>query len=247
MRNYSELIRSKTQAIKIAKVETPLEKIFHNVHASSGNLVSQLSEQTGLSIILELNSEQTVSEIGANFPGLIAVSMENPAKPVAHGDTPPPTFGASGQPLSKIHNDLILEPYQIYQSRFLGFNLLPLYIGSLEESQVLSLFLLARQLGMGTIFSVSSQKELEKAVASPAKLIGIHEVDYFGKNLKVEQICELAEEVPQEKLILTRLSEPRVQDLEALKEAEINAVILPCPETPRKLSHLKRKLSETIS
>ena len=233
MRDYSELIQSKTRAIAAQKTRIPLEKIFHNVKPTTESLYSQISKRKTLSIILELNSDQCIPPQESLFPGVVGFSLTSEANPDSVSCS-----------LPKIHNDLILEPYQIYQSRFLGFNLLPLYIGSLEESELLSLFLLARQLGMGAIFSVSNQKELEKAISSPANFIGLDEVDYFGDNLKIDQICEMAEEVPEEKFILTRLSEAKIQDIDKLSEAEINAVTLPCPETSRKLGNLKRRLAE---
>ena len=137
-----------------------------------------------------------------------------------------PTHGDLWAQAGKIQSDLIIDPYEIYHSRYCGFDCVSIYMNSVNDNDLLTLFLLGKQFSMSAILVARNEKELDGAVATPAKMVGLHEYDSFGSSIPLEHICELSEAVPEEKFIICRLKEPDANKLEMLVEAEINAVIL---------------------
>ena len=78
-----------------------------------------------------------------------------------------------------LRKDFIISPLQVYESLFLGADVILLIVAILSYEKLEELLKLARKLGMEAIVEVHSRKELEIAVNSSAEIIGIN-----NRNLK---------------------------------------------------------------
>jgi len=217
------------------KTDAPLERIFHQIRPAQSYLYSQIQKTENLSLILEADRQVFSDFRTRDFPSLdlpwfAGISIQYGINSMAAPADLNPTSSQAWEQHGKIQTDLFIDPYEIYHSRYCGFDCITIYMGSVSDSDLLTLFLLGRQYSMSTILIASSEKELDAAVDTPVRMIGIHEHDSFGASVPVEKICELAEAVPEETLIISRLRDPNRQKLEELVEAEINAVILSLDE-----------------
>lgn len=129
-----------------------------------------------------------------------------------------------GPPL--LRKDFILDPYQVYEARYHGADAVLLIAAILDPALMAELATLAKTLGMAALVEVHNQRELERALASGAGLIGINNRDLrtFETDLAVtERLRPLVPpEVPvvSESGILTR------DDLRRLAACNVQAVLI---------------------
>ena len=244
-----EIIKAKEEELKKAKTDTPLESIFHKIKPSKVAFYQIIQKGPELSLILDINLARNNQEsLPKNFPlqdpFLSAVATPTD-RDILYGDHSNLQI-LDGLEIDKplYQDDLIIDPYQIYHSRFLGNHILPLYAGSVSDSDLLTLFLLGRQHGMTPIIHVYDAQGLETAMSTPTNFIEMAEKDYFGRKMTINEMCELAEEIPEEKFLIARLSDWSTEKLEYLFDAEFNVVRLAIPDNTRNLNRLLSTLKE---
>ncbi len=81
--------------------------------------------------------------------------------------------------LPVLRKDFIIDPWQIYQSKALGADCVLLIVACLSDVDLMHMTLLAQDLGMDVLMEVHDEKELSRALKTPAQLIGIN-----NRNLK---------------------------------------------------------------
>jgi len=81
--------------------------------------------------------------------------------------------------LPVLRKDFIIDPWQIYQSKALGADCILLIVACLTDADLMHMTLLAQDLDMDVLMEVHDEKELKRALKTPAKLIGIN-----NRNLK---------------------------------------------------------------
>lgn len=95
-------------------------------------------------------------------------------------------FGGSLDDLRAVHEavsipvlckDFILTPYQVYEARAAGADLILLIVAALEDAELIELAALSRSLGMTPLVEVHDQHDLARAIAADASLIGINNRD----------------------------------------------------------------------
>ncbi|WP_081410932.1 indole-3-glycerol phosphate synthase TrpC [Desulfotruncus alcoholivorax] len=91
------------------------------------------------------------------------------------------------QPL--LRKDFIIDPYQIYESRFLGADALLLIAGALADGELGEFIDTTRALGMEALVETRTPGEIERSIAAGASIIGINNRDLrsFKVDLKTTQ------------------------------------------------------------
>lgn len=130
----------------------------------------------------------------------------------------------NGPPL--LRKDFILDPYQVYEARYCGADAVLLITAVLTDALLADLAALATALGMRTLVEVHDEREVERALAAGAELIGINNRDLrtFETDLSVtERLRPLVPPgvpVVSESGIFTR------QDIRRLAASNIQAVLI---------------------
>jgi len=78
-----------------------------------------------------------------------------------------------------LRKDFTVEPYQIYEARAHGADLILLIVAALDDKQLSRLHQLTTELGMTALVEVHTPEEARRAVALGAELIGVN-----NRNLK---------------------------------------------------------------
>lgn len=78
-----------------------------------------------------------------------------------------------------LRKDFVVDEYQVVETAWSPASALLLIVAALEESTFLRLFSLADDLGLDCLVEVHTERELDLALASPARLIGVN-----NRNLK---------------------------------------------------------------
>ncbi len=76
-----------------------------------------------------------------------------------------------------LRKDFIIDAYQVYEGRAAGADAILLIVAALSDIQLHDLHALISDLGMTALVEVHNEHEMERALASNAKLIGINNRD----------------------------------------------------------------------
>lgn len=125
-----------------------------------------------------------------------------------------------------LRKDFIIDEYQVYESRYFGADAILLIARILTNEQIKSFMHLARRIGMDSIVEVHDEFDLEKALVSDAKIIGINNRDLDTFKVDVGITLRLIPRIPKG---ITTISESGIKtedDISRLKETGVNAVLI---------------------
>ncbi|THG33071.1 indole-3-glycerol phosphate synthase TrpC [Naasia lichenicola] len=98
--------------------------------------------------------------------------------------------------LPVLRKDFIAEPYQVFEARAAGADLVLLIVAALEQKQLAELFALVSELGMTALVETHSADEVERALDIGAQLVGVNARDLATFELDQELFGRLADGIP---------------------------------------------------
>jgi indole-3-glycerol phosphate synthase len=118
-----------------------------------------------------------------------------------------------------LRKDIILDPYQVLESRCIGADCILLIMAALSDAAAGELAAAAAELGLDVLAEIHDRGELDRALRLPVRLIGIN-----NRNLKTLEtdlrIAEtLAPEVPADRIVVAESGIRRSGDLDRLAAA----------------------------
>ena len=125
-----------------------------------------------------------------------------------------------------LRKDFIVDPYQIAESRMLGADAILLIVAALDDEQLESLHARARSFDMATLVEVHDARELERAIALSARMIGINNRDLRTFETRLETTIELAPRVPNEALVVTESGILAPADVARLRARGVHAFLV---------------------
>ncbi|PLS01563.1 indole-3-glycerol phosphate synthase TrpC [Neobacillus cucumis] len=123
--------------------------------------------------------------------------------------------------------DFIISPLQIDVASAHGANIILLIVAALEESQLHELFQYAKGKGLEVLVEVHNQNELEIALKTGAKLIGVNNRDLktFTVSLEVtEQLAEIAKKSGA--FLISESGIHTEQDAQRVRNAGANGILV---------------------
>lgn len=73
-----------------------------------------------------------------------------------------------------LRKDFIIDEFQIYQTRLIGADMILLIVSALEETQFKDFYQMSKEIGLDVLVEVHDKKEMEIALETEAKIIGIN-------------------------------------------------------------------------
>jgi len=128
--------------------------------------------------------------------------------------------------LPLLRKDFIFDPYQVYESRAYGADALLLIVAILSQGQLEELLSLSHNLGLSCLVEVHSQGEVERALASQAKIIGINNRDLTTFKTDINTTRRLLPLIPQGRIVVSESGIRNRSDMEKLKSWGVNAVLV---------------------
>jgi indole-3-glycerol phosphate synthase len=125
-----------------------------------------------------------------------------------------------------LRKDFIFDPYQIYQSRGYGADSLLLIVAILEPERLKELMSLSHQLGMKCLVEVHNENELEVALSSGAKIIGINNRDLNSFTVDLSTTKRIKPLIPSDRIVVSESGIKNREDINMLEEWGVNAVII---------------------
>ncbi|KAJ7874827.1 anthranilate synthase [Mycena olivaceomarginata] len=126
-----------------------------------------------------------------------------------------------------LRKDFILSRYQILESRLWGADTILLIVSMLPEALLRDLYAYSLELGMEPLVEVNNAKEMELALALPAKAIGVNNRNLHDFNVDMGTTSRLSEMVKGKDVVLCALSGISVpQDVDKYAAEGVGAVLI---------------------
>jgi indole-3-glycerol phosphate synthase len=122
--------------------------------------------------------------------------------------------------------DFVVSPYQIWEARAYGADLVLLIVAALEQTALVSYVERVESLGMTPLVEVHDETELDRAVDAGAHVIGINARDLKTLDVDREVFARLAPRIPNTVVKVAESGVRGVADLRAYASAGADAVLV---------------------
>ncbi|MFC9466862.1 indole-3-glycerol phosphate synthase TrpC [Streptomyces coelicoflavus] len=110
--------------------------------------------------------------------------------------------------LPVLRKDFVVDPYQVWEARAHGADLVLLIVAALEVPLLAELMAVAREAGLNALVEVHDEAEAERAVAAGARLIGVNARDLRTLRIDPGVFARVAPRLPHD---VVRIAESGVR------------------------------------
>lgn len=213
----SEIIAAKRQRVEAAKARVPLERMreLAQLRPGSRRFTSALRDRSQPNIIAEFKRRSpSKGRINAAAdPASMAQIYESAGAAAISVLTEEDYFDGSLDDLRQIRaatslpllqKDFIFDEYQVYETAAAGADALLLIVAALDDQTLTRLREVAENdLGIDALVEVHARDELDRAVASGARLIGVNNRDLRTFKVSVATSGKLARFAPRDAILVS--------------------------------------------
>jgi len=128
--------------------------------------------------------------------------------------------------LPVLRKDFISTPYQVFEARAAGADLVLLIVAALDDATLRELFDLIVDLGMTALVETHSEDELDRAASVGARLIGVNARDLSTFELDRDLFGRLADRFPDDAIRVAESAVLSVADVAHYRAAGADAVLV---------------------
>jgi indole-3-glycerol phosphate synthase len=237
MNILEKIIAHKTGEVKIQKSKVKLEELKSTEFFSGKTLSLRefLLDETKTGIIAEfkrkspskgiINGDADVikitnaySTLGAS--GLSVLTDEN-------------FFGGSKEDLKKartnntpiLRKDFMIDPYQFYEAKSIGADVILLIAACLTPTQVQEFAALSKELGLEVLLEIHSEQELEH-ICDDVDFVGVNNRNLKTFEVDINTSLQLFPHIPKDKLAIAESGISNVDTIVTLKEAGFKGFLI---------------------
>ena len=168
-------------------------------------------------------------------PAALAVSYETGGAAAISVLTEGRRFGGSLADLEAVRDavllpvlrkDFIAEPYQVFEARAAGADLVLLIVAALDQVTLVRLFELTSQLGMAVLVETHSADEVSRALDIGAGLVGVNARDLSTFELDQNLFGSLAGQIPSGVIRVAESAVKSAADVAHYREAGADVVLV---------------------
>jgi len=131
-----------------------------------------------------------------------------------------------GDIIPLLRKDFINDPYQVYEARAYGADALLLIAAILSPAKLSELLSLSHELGMKCLVEVHNEAEVETALKSGAKIIGINNRDLRTFKVDINTTRRLKPLIPEDRIVVSESGIKNRSDVEKIKSWGVDAVLI---------------------
>jgi indole-3-glycerol phosphate synthase len=128
--------------------------------------------------------------------------------------------------LPVLRKDFIVDPYQVFESAAVGADAILLIVAALEPEELAELLQTARSLDLDALVEIHDERELERALAVDADVLGINNRSLADFSVDVERTYELLSDVPAGKTVVSESGYSTREQLDELERVGVDAVLI---------------------
>ena len=128
--------------------------------------------------------------------------------------------------LPVLRKDFTIDPYQIYEARALGADCILLIVAALGDAALAEFTALAHDLGMDVLVEAHDAEELDRALATPAGLVGINNRNLRTFETSLDTTLNLRARVPADRLLVTESGIAAPADVARMRAAGVHAFLV---------------------
>ncbi len=128
--------------------------------------------------------------------------------------------------LPVLRKDFTIDPYQIYEARALGADCILLIVAVLDDVQLSDLLQLAVSLNMDVLVEVHDASEMQRALATPATLIGVNNRNLRTFETSLDTTLEMLTGFPGDRLLVTESGIHTHADVKHMREHGVHAFLV---------------------
>jgi len=125
-----------------------------------------------------------------------------------------------------LRKDFTIDPYQIYEGKVLGADIILLIAALLAEKQLKEYIEIADSLGLSVIVEVHDEQEMAMAIAAKARIVGVNNRNLKDFTVDINNSLRLRELAPQEIAFIAESGITSRQDIETLLANKVNGVLI---------------------
>jgi indole-3-glycerol phosphate synthase len=144
--------------------------------------------------------------------------------------------------LPALRKDFILDEAQVFEARAAGADAVLLIVRMLGQEELCRLSRIANSIGLATLVEVHDRRELAKALRSDSPIIGVNNRDLATFETDITTTLKLAEEIPEETVLVSESGIRTREDLTRLESAGVDAVLI--GETFMRAGDVEAKVKE---
>ena len=143
-----------------------------------------------------------------------------------------------------LRKDFLFDPYQVYETRAYGADSLLLIVAILTSDKLETLLKLSHELNMSCLVEVHDEAELEIALRSQARIIGINNRDLSTFETDLTTTGRLRSLIPQDRIVVSESGIKDGSDMVKLREWGVDAVLI--GESLMATSDITAKMKELL-
>lgn len=125
-----------------------------------------------------------------------------------------------------LRKDFIFDPYQVYEARAYGADSLLLIVGILTPDKLKSLLAVSRDLNMEPLVEVHDETEVEIALKSDARIIGINNRDLKTFNTDLTITERLRPLIPEDRIVVSESGIKNRNDIARVRQWRVDAILI---------------------
>ena len=234
-----EIIARKKEKIILAKQTLPEEELKARIHGlpATRPFMESINKRGSISLIAEIKKaspSQGVIRPDFNHLDIAALYEESDVQAISVL-TEEDYFQGNISFIAEVKNavsapvlrkDFILEPYQVYESRYFQADAILLIADLLSKEALSELVALAQVLDMDCLVEVHGEKELKKVLSLKTPLIGINNRDLHTLEVDFKTTERLYPLIPKGRVVVVESGIKSRQDILFLKILGVNACLI---------------------
>ena len=128
--------------------------------------------------------------------------------------------------LPVLRKDFIVDPYQVFEARVIGADAVLLIVAALGDPALPELAELAHALDMDVLVEAHDDKDLERALALPCRLIGINNRNLQTFQTSLDTSVALRASIPENRIAVTESGIHTRNDVARLRQHDVHAFLV---------------------